>query len=362
MAKTKTSNGLKHRDIEEQLLVQIESGKYEIGHRLSTGGKIAEEFNVSRPTADKAITNLVTRGYVERSPGRGTFVRNWHAVKPILRQADSISVICTSADQTIYGPFMHDGSRLAEENGYDLTYGSLSDDDDWAVPLAIRNKRAVGSLVVTALNEDQARVLLAEDLPCLFVGNHRETFGQPCVRLDMEDAGYQIAKKLLELDRGPVWLLIEPTTKVHYSLELLQGYQRAVIEHPNAHCKVHITRGAGYHENEYAGLAQQIVAGGPRPFCAMGDHLYIYRLGQQFGPELIDIKQSAVALAGRLDHLWPHADQMLVCDVTLVWELVEGIKQLIATAQTGAPVTGKTFKLHIETVDDPAQPWRFLWQ
>ena len=76
-------------------------------------------------------------------------------------------------------------------------------------------------ITTTTENKEQAEVLFAHDIPHLFVGNHRETFGQPSVRYDMEDAGYQFTKALLELGRGPVWLVIEPTIDVYYSQELL---------------------------------------------------------------------------------------------------------------------------------------------
>ena len=362
MAENKTVNGAKHRVIEEHLLAQIESGKFKVGELLNTGRGIAKEYSVSRPTADKAVTSLVARGYLERTQGLGTFVSDWKASRRSVRQGNSISVIHTIQHQDFYGQFVHDASKEAEAHGYHLTIGSLSDEDDCDVPLAIKDRQAVGSLVISPLNDAQARALLAEDLPCLFIGNHRQTFGQPCVRFDIEDAGYQIAKKLLELDRGPVWLLLEPTTKAYYSFELLEGYQRAIIERPGAHCNVHISRGEGFEEDDYARLAEQIRADGQRQFCAMGDNRYIYRLGQQFGSEVIDLNQSAVTLAGTSEQSWPYADRMLLCDISLSKGFVEGVQQIVAMAQTGAPVTGKTFKLHIETVDDPAKPWRFVWQ
>ena len=362
MAENRTGNGAKHRIIEERLLAQIENGEFKIGQRLSTGGGIAKEYRVSRPTADKAVTNLVTRGYLERTPGLGTFVRDWQAARRNVRQANSISVIHTVTHQAFYGQFVHDASKEAEAHGYHLTIGSLGDEDDCDVPLAIKDKQAVGSLVISPLSDDQARVLLAEDLPCLFIGNHRKTFGQACVRFDMEDAAYQIATKLLELDRGPVWLLIEPSTKVYYSMELQEGYQRAILEHPGSLCNVHISRGAGFEEHDYARLVQTIEASGQRQFCAMGDNRYIYRLGQQFGPEVIDVTQSAVTLAGASEQHWPYADRMPLCDISLSRGFFEGVRQMVAMAQTGAPVTGKTFKLHIETEDTPAKPWRFVWQ
>ena len=331
-----------------------------MGERLTTGDEIAREYGVSRPTADKAVGNLAARGYVERVQGRGSFVRDWRGQTSDNRQADGISIICTNEDIGFYGSFLHDASREAEKNGYCLTFSSMGGPDDCFVPLVIRKKQTVGTLVVGALSDHQAEVLLGSDLPHLFVGNHRCMFGKPAVRYDLTDAGYQITRKLIELGRGQVWLEVGPTISTYYSQELLDGYQRAVMEDANA--RHHVLVAKGEDDGDFDALARSIAASSPEQFCMIGGYEYTSRLLEGFKRIGVDMAITAVVYRNMIEGNLPNTDFMSVCDISLAGLAAEGVRQIIANAQSGDDVTGKSYKLEIETVDDQTKPLRFSWR
>ncbi len=54
----------------------ISSGKFKPGEQFLTERKICEQFEVSRATANKALSNLVSEGILEFKKGVGTFVAN----------------------------------------------------------------------------------------------------------------------------------------------------------------------------------------------------------------------------------------------------------------------------------------------
>ena len=58
----------------------IEQVELEPGDRFPAEEQIAAQFGVSRPTANRAVQELITQGWLERERGRGTFVRNQHIV------------------------------------------------------------------------------------------------------------------------------------------------------------------------------------------------------------------------------------------------------------------------------------------
>ncbi|MHC1719145.1 MAG: GntR family transcriptional regulator [Clostridiaceae bacterium] len=62
--------------IKNYIIDKIKSGEYEIGSQLPSENEIAVMFNVSRVTANKAISDLSLMGIVERVRGKGTFVRS----------------------------------------------------------------------------------------------------------------------------------------------------------------------------------------------------------------------------------------------------------------------------------------------
>lgn len=58
-----------------QLRQMIVSGECRVGSKFLTERQISERFGVSRPTANKALSNLVSEGLLEFRKGVGTFVR-----------------------------------------------------------------------------------------------------------------------------------------------------------------------------------------------------------------------------------------------------------------------------------------------
>jgi GntR family histidine utilization transcriptional repressor len=64
----------RYKAIEEFLLERIHSGAYPVNHQIPAEEQLARDFAVSRMTANKAIRDLVQKGYLMRQAGLGTFV------------------------------------------------------------------------------------------------------------------------------------------------------------------------------------------------------------------------------------------------------------------------------------------------
>ncbi|MCH8552477.1 MAG: PLP-dependent aminotransferase family protein [Natronospirillum sp.] len=63
-----------HRQIRDQLVALIESGRLGAGARLPSSRHLAQELGVSRMTTQTALDNLLAEGYVVSEPRRGIFV------------------------------------------------------------------------------------------------------------------------------------------------------------------------------------------------------------------------------------------------------------------------------------------------
>jgi GntR family transcriptional regulator len=70
-----TSSGTFHQQIIESLHELVRSGHFAPGAKFLTEREIAEQFSTSRPTANKALSSLVSAGLLEVRRGAGTFVR-----------------------------------------------------------------------------------------------------------------------------------------------------------------------------------------------------------------------------------------------------------------------------------------------
>ena len=69
-----TSTTPRYKAIEDFLLERIHGGVYPVNHQIPPEEQLARDFDVSRMTANKAINNLVQKGYLVRQAGLGTFV------------------------------------------------------------------------------------------------------------------------------------------------------------------------------------------------------------------------------------------------------------------------------------------------
>ena len=64
-----------HQNLVEDLRALIRAGNFVPGAKFITEREIAERYKTSRPTANKALSSLVSAGMLEVRRGVGTFVR-----------------------------------------------------------------------------------------------------------------------------------------------------------------------------------------------------------------------------------------------------------------------------------------------
>lgn len=62
-------------EVQRAILARISTGEYRIGARLPSCDDLATELRVNKNTVNKAYQALRRAGYLDSSPGRGTFVR-----------------------------------------------------------------------------------------------------------------------------------------------------------------------------------------------------------------------------------------------------------------------------------------------
>ena len=70
--------------IKRELLSKIERGTWRLNHKLPSEEELQKQYNVSRGTVRRALSELELGGYISRVAGRGTFVTR---VAPRLEKA-----------------------------------------------------------------------------------------------------------------------------------------------------------------------------------------------------------------------------------------------------------------------------------
>ncbi|MCE4051502.1 MULTISPECIES: GntR family transcriptional regulator [Bacillaceae] len=66
---------VKYREIADSLEKDIREGIFDASNKLPTEEELAKQFEVSRSTVRKAVTQLVNRGYIYQVQGSGMFLR-----------------------------------------------------------------------------------------------------------------------------------------------------------------------------------------------------------------------------------------------------------------------------------------------
>ena len=139
--------------------------EYRSGDQFLTEREIAEKFQVSRATANKAVASLVSEGFLEFRKGLGTFVRR-DVIDYDVRSLISFTEKARAAGRK-------PGTQL-------LTFGKLTAAQ---VRESVRNSLQVGS---DALLWEMDRIRSADGIPVIL--EHRYVVYQHCPRLTKSQA------------------------------------------------------------------------------------------------------------------------------------------------------------------------------
>ena len=73
----------RYMTIAQDIIELIQNGTLHSGDQLMTELQLCERYQVSRMTANKALSTLVTQGYISRTAGKGSFVLEPKVTKEI---------------------------------------------------------------------------------------------------------------------------------------------------------------------------------------------------------------------------------------------------------------------------------------
>ncbi|MBE3571764.1 MAG: GntR family transcriptional regulator [Moorella humiferrea] len=74
-----------HYQITNDLREAIKNGKWSVGDLFPTDKELMEKYGVSSTTVRRAVAQLVQEGWLERKPGKGTFVKKEHVEETLGR-------------------------------------------------------------------------------------------------------------------------------------------------------------------------------------------------------------------------------------------------------------------------------------
>ena len=184
----------KYRQVEESIRQMIQLGTLKVGDQIPTEEELCEKFGFSRMTVNKALSNLSASGYIERVPGRGTFVRRHHVGKSLSSG--------TSFTEDMAAIGLKAGSKLLSYEVVPATAYpkaqealELSDDDlihhfvrlrtGDDIPVAISDTYISAAVIPVIPTPEQQNLLCAKDIALLAVRH------VTCADIDGEQVPYE---------------------------------------------------------------------------------------------------------------------------------------------------------------------------
>lgn len=74
------SKSTKYQQIEDFIKLEIDRGTLKKGDKIMTEEQLCDQFGFSRMTVNKALNHLSDLGYIQRIPGKGSFVAAHHTI------------------------------------------------------------------------------------------------------------------------------------------------------------------------------------------------------------------------------------------------------------------------------------------
>lgn|GEM_PF-228875 len=84
----------KYSELEENLRLDIENGIYKPLESIPSDNELMKKYRLSKSTVTKSLTNLVSRGYIYREQGKGSFVC------PNIKSSTNLSLWIASEEET----------------------------------------------------------------------------------------------------------------------------------------------------------------------------------------------------------------------------------------------------------------------
>jgi GntR family transcriptional regulator of arabinose operon len=238
------SRRTKHRQVFEQVLADIESGRLKEGERLPSEVELVKEFATSRPTVARALRDLQNLGLVERKVGSGTYVRKSRKAEYSWRFGLLIPGLGSTE---IFEPICGQLARLAQRQHHTLLWGDFGDKRAEANPELIdqvctsyiRQTVAGVFFAPLELTEDKDRVnqsvitaLESAGIPIVLLDRDIVPFPQrsrfDLVGIDNRRAGFLIADHLIRLGCKRIDFLARPDSAPTVMLRIA-GYREALL-------------------------------------------------------------------------------------------------------------------------------------
>lgn len=217
------------RYLSEEILKKAVDGQ-EI--RLDSERDMAEDLNVSRFSVNKAISELVTEGYLIKRRGKGVYIPPREQLASLQNQANTIVLIIPDTSVYYYGEIAREFENIAFERNYKIVLSLPGNDSEKekSVLTGIPNQSIRGVIAAPYLSDRNSllyKQLHQSGIPVVLIGRiHPSMEDLPYIVYDQGEGCFQGARLLAEQGRRNV-LYIGDNPASYLSRLRQEGLDRA---------------------------------------------------------------------------------------------------------------------------------------
>lgn len=230
----KDENQTKYSMLKAFLKEEILLGNIKPGEKIPSENTLSEKFSLSRQTVRKAISMLVSEGFLYSEQGRGTFCRDRTAGR---RDSRNIGVITTYISEYIFPRLIQGIDRVLSENGYSIILKNTGNSvEKEAACLDDLLGKDIGGLIIEPTksavfpgNLKYFRALDKHGIPYVFIhGSYQMLEDKPMAVLDDEAGEYAAAEYLIKLGHKNIIGIFKADDI--QGINRHKGYSRALID------------------------------------------------------------------------------------------------------------------------------------
>ena len=225
-----------HKQLIASLRERILDGRLPPGTRLPTDNELAAEYQISRDNVRQVLTLLCVVGLIERTQGRGTFVRllEHNLGQPKQKQ---IGLLLNRVDTSqSYLDILVGVEQAVKLHDYSVSFNYTERDSEQQMrDIRRMYMNQVAGIIIypvgNATYTEEIRQLQATNFPLIFIDRYLAGLSTDYVGTDNRGGGYRATEHLIILGHrriGFVYLHQETPENTSSVQERLQGYSQAL--------------------------------------------------------------------------------------------------------------------------------------
>lgn len=220
---------LRYMEIRDRIAAQIDDNTLKAGEQLEPETRLAESYDVSRPTVRQALDLLERDGYVTRTQGRGTFVSERVDVHSIVTTR-LIGFIAPNLARPFAGQLLAGAESALTPSGWSLSVSATGDSIDREAELVEQALRAgsQGLIIQPTSSPFYNPVLVrlvADRFPIIMLARHYEYVNCAYVEGDNYAGAMQAIEYLVGQGHTSIAVISKPFGIKSSMAHRMRGYR-----------------------------------------------------------------------------------------------------------------------------------------